>query len=158
MADCPITSVRPLQSSAGYVREWRRSTTRCTRILGVACPSSRSRRHSPRTTPRGERSRGVTREITFAPEALTDRFEFYNYIEADSGTDRARNYTDRIVARCRHLVTFPERSTLCDDLRPMTYRRRVTIAVHITTTQVVVDRILYGGRDLSALFEEGGDD
>jgi len=62
---------------------------------------------------------------------------------AASGAERARNYTDRIVATCRNLVTFPERGTPRDDLRPglrtTTYRRRATIAFHITATQVVID-------------------
>jgi toxin ParE1/3/4 len=103
----------------------------------------------------------VAREVIFAPEALTDLFELYDYIAADSGAERARNYTDRIVAICRNLVTFPERGTRRDDLRPglrtTTYRRRVTIAFHIIATQVIIDRILYGGRDLPALFEPGDD-
>ena len=58
-------------------------------------------------------------------------------------------------------MNFPERGKSRDDLRPglqiTTYRRRVTIAFHITATHVVVDRILYGGRDLPALFEESED-
>jgi toxin ParE1/3/4 len=99
----------------------------------------------------------VTREVIFAPEALTDLFELYDYIAAASGAGRARDYTDRIVATCRNLTTFPERGTHRDDLRPglrtTTYRRRVTIAFHITAAQVVIDRILYGGRNLPALFE-----
>jgi toxin ParE1/3/4 len=103
----------------------------------------------------------VTREVIFAPEALTDLFELYDYIAADSGAERARNYTDRIVAACRNLMTFPERGTPRDDLRPglrtTTYRRRVTIAFHIAAAQVVVDRFFYGGRNLPALFDEGND-
>jgi hypothetical protein len=58
---------------------------------------------------------------------------------------RAQNYTDRIIARLG-LVTFPERGTRRDDLRPglriTTWRRRVTIAFHITPTTVIIDRIL----------------
>ncbi len=102
------------------------------------------------------------REVIFAPEALTDLFAPYDYIAADSGAERARNYTDRIVATCRNLGTFPERGTALDDVRPglrtTTYRRRVIIAFHITTIQVVIDRILYGGRNLLALFEVENDD
>ena len=29
--------------------------------------------------------------------------------------------------------------------------------VHVTSTQVIIDRILYGGRDLPALFNEASD-
>ena len=103
----------------------------------------------------------MTREVIFAPEALADLFELYDHIATDSSAERARDYTDRIVATCRNLVTFPERGTPRDDLRPglrtTTYRRRVTIAFHVTATQVVIDRILYGGRNLPALFEEEND-
>ncbi len=104
----------------------------------------------------------MAREVIFSPEALKDLFALYDYIAADSGADRARNYTDRIVTTCRNLATFPERGTPRDDLRPglrtTTYRRRVIIAFHITSTRVVVDRILYGGRNLLALFGERDDD
>ena len=103
----------------------------------------------------------MTREVIFAPEALTDLLELYDHIATSSGAERAHNYTDRIVATCRNLLTFPKRGTPRDDLRPglrtTTYRRRVIIAFHITATHVVIDRIAYGGRDLSALFEEEHD-
>lgn len=97
----------------------------------------------------------MAREVIFAPEALTDLFELYDRIAIDS-PERAHSYTDRIVATCRNLVTFPERGTRRDDLRPSlrttTYRRR------ITETQVVIDRVFYGGRNWPALFAEGDDD
>lgn len=100
----------------------------------------------------------MTREVIFAPEALADLFELYDYIAADSGAERARSYTDRIVTACAKLETFPESGTPRDDLRRglrmTTYRRRVTIAFHVTATQVVVDRIAYRGRNIAALFEE----
>lgn len=100
----------------------------------------------------------MTREVIFAPEALEDILQLYDYIAADSGADRAKSYTDRIVAQCLGLLTFPERGTRRDDLRlglrTTTYRRRVTIAFHITETTVVIDRVLYGGRDLGPLFED----
>jgi toxin ParE1/3/4 len=103
----------------------------------------------------------VTHEVIFASEALTDLFELYDTIAADAGAERAHGYTDRIVATCRNLVTFPERGTRRDDLRSglrtTTYRRRVTIAYHTTATQVVIDRILYGGRNLPPLFAEDDD-
>ena len=61
-----------------------------------------------------------------------------------------------------NLDLFPERGTRRDDLRPglrtTTYRRRVTIAFHVTETTVAIDRVLYGGRDLDAIFREDNDD
>ena len=104
----------------------------------------------------------MTHEVAFAPEALADLFALYDTIAADGGAVRAHSYTDRVVATCRNLATFPERGTRRDDLRPglrtTTYRRRVTIAYHITETHVIIDRIFYGGRNLPALFSEGDDD
>jgi len=104
----------------------------------------------------------VTSEVTFAPEALADLYKLYDDIALDAGTGRAQSYTDRITAHCLGLVTFPERGTRRDDLRPglrtTTYRRRVTIAFHITATTVTIDRILYGGRDLTAIFDESDHD
>ena len=55
-------------------------------------------------------------------------------------TGRAERFTDRIIAHCLGLATFPERGTRRDDLRPglriTTWRRRVVIAFHITPETV----------------------
>lgn len=104
----------------------------------------------------------MTREVIFAPEALGDLTQIYDVIAPDGGAARAQNYTDRIIAHCLGLVTFPERGRRRDDLRPglriTTWRRRITIAFHITPTTVAIDRILYGGRDLPVIFREDDDD
>jgi len=99
----------------------------------------------------------VAHEVVFAPEALSDLRELYDYVAVRSGTGRASGFTDRIITHCLGLATFPERGTRRDDLRPglriTTWRRRVTIAFHITPDVVVIDRILYGGRDLKPQFD-----
>ena len=99
----------------------------------------------------------MTREVIFAPEAEQDVLDLYDYIAALSGTARARSYTERIVAYCRGFATFPERGRQRDDLRSglriTGFERRVTIAFHVTANAVVIDRILYGGRDLAAAFD-----
>ena len=104
----------------------------------------------------------MTRSVVFAPEAQDDLFQLYDYIATRSGAERARGYTDRIVATCLGLETFPERGTRRDDLRPglrtTTYRRRITIAFHITATTVIIDRVLYGGRNLKPLFDQDDND
>ena len=104
----------------------------------------------------------MSREVVFAPEALADLCKLFDDIALDAGTGRAQSYTDRIVAHSLSLDLFPERGTRRDGLRSglrtTTYRRRVTIAFHITDITVVIDRILYGGRDLNAIFEEDDDD
>lgn len=99
----------------------------------------------------------MAREVLFAPEAEEDVLSLYNYIAARSGAARARDYAERIIAHCRGFAIFPERGTRRDDLRPglriAGFERRVTIAFHLTEEAVIIDRILYGDRDLSAAFE-----
>ena len=65
----------------------------------------------------------------------------------------------QVVERQAHALYLgrQQRDDLRPGLRTTIYRRRATVAFHITATQVVIDRILYGGRDLPALFEEGDD-
>ena len=79
--------------------------------------------------------------------------DLYEYVAARSGAARAQAYTARIVDHCRGFAMFPERGTRRDDLRPSLrltgFERRVTIAFHVTSDAVVIDRILYGGRDLT---------
>jgi toxin ParE1/3/4 len=94
----------------------------------------------------------VAHEVVFAPEARDDLLEPYEFIAERAGAGRARGYTQRIVAYCRSLSTFPERGTPRDDLRPglrvIGFERRVTIAFHIMSDRITIDRVLYGGRDL----------
>jgi toxin ParE1/3/4 len=55
-------------------------------------------------------------------------------------------------------MNSPERGRRRDDLRPglrtTAFRRRVTIAFHITEMTVTIDRVFYGGRDLKPLFDD----
>lgn len=104
----------------------------------------------------------MAHEVIFSPEALSDLIQIYNVIVPDGGAARAESYTDGIIAICLGLTTFPERGTQRDDLRPglrtTTWRRRITIAYHITPVNVVIDRILYGGRNMPAIFRDEPDD
>jgi toxin ParE1/3/4 len=98
--------------------------------------------------------------VLFAPEALADLRDLYDLIANASEPERALAYVQGIRQTCLGLAEFPERGTRRDAIRPglrtFGYRRRVTIAFHVTESAVFVDRILYGGRDLEALL--GPDD
>jgi toxin ParE1/3/4 len=100
----------------------------------------------------------VAREIVFAPEAQTDLLGLYDYIAKRNGAVRAFDYIERITAHCLGFAPFPERGTRRDDLRPglrvTGFEHRVSIAFHVTETTVVIDRILYGGRDLTSQFDK----
>lgn len=90
--------------------------------------------------------------ISFRPLAEADLFGLYQYIAVESGLDIAAGYINRIEAACMALETFPERGLRRDDIRPglrlMGFERRATIAFEVTEGEVVIVRVLYGGRDL----------
>lgn len=97
-------------------------------------------------------------EIVFSPEARDDLLNLYDYIAEASGEDRALGYLERIETYCRGFGRFPVRGRRRDDLFPglrvIGFERRVTIAFHVDSSRVVIDRVLYGGRDLSALRDD----
>lgn len=90
--------------------------------------------------------------VVFSPEAATDLIKLYEYIAERSGPLRAIAYIDRIEAYCAGFESSPERGTGRDDLRPglriVGFERRVTIAFRATPSTVIIDRILYAGRDV----------
>jgi toxin ParE1/3/4 len=94
----------------------------------------------------------VERRVVFAPEAAADLFELYDYIAAQSGPTLAIGYINRLEAYCRGFRFSAERGTARNDLRPglriAGLERRITIAFHVETATVVIDRILYAGRDV----------
>jgi toxin ParE1/3/4 len=101
----------------------------------------------------------VKRSVVFSPEAENDIFEIYDFVSIQAGGERAVRYVNRIIEHCRKLEDFAERGTRRDDvwpgLRVIGFERRVAIAFHLVGESVIIDRVLYGGRDLSAkLFEK----
>lgn len=101
----------------------------------------------------------MAHRIVFAPEAQADLLELYDIIARSGGEERALAYIERIETSCLGLATFPERGTRRHDIRPglrvIGFAQRVAIVFHVTTMTVTIDRILYGGRDFGAAFEEG---
>lgn len=91
-------------------------------------------------------------EVIYAPEAENDLDSLFYYIVPRSGHRIALAYLERIEAFCKALSLFPERGHRRDDLeaglRVIGFERRVTVAFHVETERVVIDRILYGGRSL----------
>ncbi len=94
-------------------------------------------------------------QVVFSPESQNDLFHLYDYIAERSGAERALGYIERIERFCLGFETLPQRGAKRDDIRPglriVGFERRVTIAFHVTSTLVVIDRILYGGRDHEAI-------
>lgn len=100
----------------------------------------------------------MAHEVIFAPEALADLTSIYDRIAGETSPERALAYVERLQRYCLAFATFPERGMRRDELRPglrtIGYRRRVTIAFHITPERVVIDRVLYGGRDVEGLLAD----
>jgi toxin ParE1/3/4 len=100
----------------------------------------------------------MTRTVIFSPEAENDLSTLYTYISEQSGSERALGYIERLATHCERLATFPERGQKRDDLRPglriTGFERRVTIAFHVTLDCVVIDRLLYAGRDVGVALDQ----
>lgn len=100
-------------------------------------------------------------EVVFSPEAAEDLLSLYDYIANSAGEARALAFVQTIRVYCMEFAMFPQRGTQRDDLRPglriTGFRRRITIAFHIAPARIVIDRVLYAGRDLERLFDPEGD-
>jgi len=100
--------------------------------------------------------------IVFRPRAEADLFALYDYIAGNAGRAVAGTYIDRIEAACLALETFPRRGTRRDDirkgLRTMGFERRATIVFQVLKTEVVIVRILFGGRDYARALRDEDDD
>ena len=100
----------------------------------------------------------MVHRVVFSPSARDDLRRLYLYIAERSGEARALAYIERVEQYCRGFATLPERGTRRDDLasglRIIGFQRRVTLAFHVDQATVTFDRILYGGRDLGAVFDQ----
>jgi toxin ParE1/3/4 len=102
----------------------------------------------------------VAVEVRFSPEATADLISLYDYIADNSSEERALTFVQRVRLHCLSFAQFPHRGARRDDLRPglrvTGFERRITIAFHVMPELIVIDRILYAGRDLQGLFQTEG--
>lgn len=88
--------------------------------------------------------------VVFSEDAWVDLDELAIRIAQDRGPVIAERYCARLQAFCQGLCTFPSRGALRSDVefdqRVIGFERRVSIYFHIVGDQVVVDRLLYAGR------------
>ncbi|MER9303089.1 type II toxin-antitoxin system RelE/ParE family toxin [Mesorhizobium sp. M0293] len=94
----------------------------------------------------------MTHRVAFSEAAEKDLLNLLIYLVPQAGERIARAYVDRLIDYCSDFVTFPERGTRHDDVRPglrtVGYRRRATIAFTIKDKTVTIVRIFHGGRDV----------
>jgi toxin ParE1/3/4 len=90
--------------------------------------------------------------VRFHAAAEQDIAELLTALAPKAGAATALRFVERIVDYCLSFETFPERGTRRDDialgLRTVGWRRRATIAFEVTSSEVVILRILYAGRTL----------
>jgi plasmid stabilization system protein ParE len=101
----------------------------------------------------------VTHSVVFSARALEDLREIGLWI-GDHASDRiADRYLRRLRSYCESFDVFPERGTRRNDLRPgmrtIGFERRVTVAFAVFEKEVLILRLLYGGRDIERAFREG---
>lgn len=101
-------------------------------------------------------------KIVFRPAAEADLTSLYDYVAAESGHRTAGAYLDRIEHACMSLSAFPKRGMARDDLRPglrlVGFERRAVIAFFVSGDEIVILRVLYGGRDFERLLRIEPDD
>lgn len=82
------------------------------------------------------------------------------YVAKASGVGVADAYDGRIRTACYNLALHPNGGTPRNDLRAglrtFAFERRVTIAYEVEGDILRVLRIVYGGRDLGAIFSSAG--
>ena len=90
--------------------------------------------------------------IRMTAEAERDLQSFYDAISARASANMARGYVNRIIGYLSGFDQFPKRGSLRNHirkgLRVVGFERRVAIAFIVETEEVVVVRILYGGKKL----------
>jgi toxin ParE1/3/4 len=100
----------------------------------------------------------VSRRVVFGRRALEDLRDIGAWIESHSGAAVAEQYLNRLRSYCQRFDVFPERGTRRDDLRPgvrtIGFERRVTVIFGVFDEDVVILRLMYGGRDIETAFGE----
>ena len=96
----------------------------------------------------------MAHEVVFSPEALADLNSLYDHIASAASPERALVYVVKLQQYCLNFSIFPERGTRRDELRPglrtIGYQRQATTAFHIAQDRLVIDRVLYGGRNMES--------
>lgn len=76
------------------------------------------------------------RDVVFAPEALEDLRQLYDWVAEVAGPETAFGYVDRLVSNCHDMRHGAERGHRPDDIRPglriVGFERRITIAFTVS--------------------------
>jgi len=94
--------------------------------------------------------------VVFRPGAVADLADIHGFISSDSPFNADR-FTEAIRQRCAKLGDMPfagrQRDDITSGLRVAAFRRRVVIAYRVSSSEIQVLRIFYGGRDYEAIMK-----
>jgi toxin ParE1/3/4 len=92
-----------------------------------------------------------TYRVKFAPEAIADFQDLYDYLLPRAGEADATRYIAGIYAYCLGFAIFPERGRERMErkgLRTVGYRRQATIAFQVHDDTVTIIRLFHRGRKI----------
>ncbi|WP_417519117.1 type II toxin-antitoxin system RelE/ParE family toxin [Minwuia sp.] len=100
-------------------------------------------------------------KLVYTRRATRHLAEIWNWITENADERTADGYVDRIHRHCETLIPFPQRGDRKDHilpgLRTIGFERRVVIAFVVIDEMIVVEGILYGGRDIETSFQSRDD-
>lgn len=100
----------------------------------------------------------MAHKLTFRPAAEADIRALHDYIAEHAGLTVANAYLARVERACRQLTTFPERGTvrreLGEGIRIIGFERCTAIAFRVDGDTVRVLRLLYGGQEFPASWDD----
>lgn len=93
--------------------------------------------------------------------ALQDLLEQWSYIATDRGVERADLFIRRVEQRLQTLAEHPHAGTARENIRPRlrsipVRRYRYIIFFYPLDDGIIISRVLYGGRDIEAIYEDEG--
>jgi toxin ParE1/3/4 len=104
----------------------------------------------------------MAHRVVLSERALQQLDSIFRYIEAAANVQTAADFVDLIVAHCEGFDKFPLRGSKRDEVRPglriVGFRKRVTIAFHVTETTVNILGIFYGGQDVEGALSDDASD
>lgn len=95
--------------------------------------------------------------VTFSPKSRQDLLDIGDYIAKDSRAT-ARRFVAKLVEQCQRIGHAPLAYTGREDLAPglrMAPMGHYVIFFRMLGNVVRVERVLHGGRDIPAVFEQG---
>lgn len=101
----------------------------------------------------------MRRKVVISARADRQLAKIYDYVATQASLSTAERFVDDILGYCFGFDVFPERGMRRDDLSPgmrvIGFRRAVTITFFVTSDEVIISGIFYGGEDYESALPIG---